>query len=166
VFGTTTQVCKLTAETGSSVRHASKASNSPAIEQALCRTQHTAIKLGRHDPAQKADHVLPSSGPRSLIFFPPLRSTAKMGSLMAGQEFQHILRLLNTNVDGKHKVMFAMTAIRGIGRRFSNVVCKKAEVDMKKRAGACVSVMAGGGGGGCRSGKGGTGSVVGMAAGG
>ena len=58
-----------------------------------------------------------------------------MGSLVAGQEFQHILRLLNTNVDGKHKVMFAMTAIRGIGRRFSNVVCKKAEVDMKKRAG-------------------------------
>mmetsp|Transcript_19640 Transcript_19640/g.54780 ORF Transcript_19640/g.54780 Transcript_19640/m.54780 type:complete len:154 (+) Transcript_19640:153-614(+) len=60
-----------------------------------------------------------------------------MGSLIAGQEFQHILRLLNTNVDGKHKVMYAMTAIRGIGRRFSNVVCKKAEVDMKKRAGEC-----------------------------
>ncbi|RRR12553.1 30S ribosomal protein S13, partial [Enterobacter hormaechei] len=33
--------------------------------------------------------------------------------------------------------MYAMTAIRGIGRRFSNVVCKKAEVDMKKRAGEC-----------------------------
>jgi hypothetical protein len=73
-----------------------------------------------------------------------------MGSLMVGAEFQHILRLLNTNVDGKHKVMYAMTAIRGIGRRFSNVVCKKAEVDMKKRAGACVSVMAGGGVGGQR----------------
>lgn len=60
---------------------------------------------------------------------------AKMGSLVAGQEFQHILRLLNTNVDGKTKVMYALTAIKGIGRRFSNIVCKKAEVDMKKRAG-------------------------------
>lgn len=58
-----------------------------------------------------------------------------MGSLIAGQEFQHILRLLNTNVDGKEKIMYALTAIRGIGRRFSNLVCKKAEVDLKKRAG-------------------------------
>ncbi len=54
-------------------------------------------------------------------------------SLVAGEEFQHILRVLNTNVDGKQKVMYAMTAIRGIGRRFSNLVCKKAEVDMAKR---------------------------------
>jgi len=41
--------------------------------------------------------------------------------------------VLNTNVDGKQKVMYAITAIRGIGRRFSNLVCKKAEVDMRKR---------------------------------
>jgi small subunit ribosomal protein S18e len=56
-----------------------------------------------------------------------------MQSLMAGEEFQHILRVLNTNVDGKEKVMYAMTSIRGIGRRFANIVCKKAEVDMTKR---------------------------------
>ncbi|KAJ9506042.1 hypothetical protein QJQ45_016626, partial [Haematococcus lacustris] len=61
----------------------------------------------------------------------------RMGSLIAGQEFQHILRLLNTNVDGRVKIMYALTAIKGIGRRFSNIVCKKAEVDMKKRAGEC-----------------------------
>jgi Ribosomal protein S13/S18 len=54
-------------------------------------------------------------------------------SLIAGEEFQHILRVLNTNVDGKQKVMYAMTSIRGIGRRFANLVCKKAEVDMSKR---------------------------------
>jgi Ribosomal protein S13/S18 len=54
-------------------------------------------------------------------------------SLVAGEEFQHILRVLNTNVDGKQKVMYAMTSIRGIGRRFANLVCKKAEVDMSKR---------------------------------
>ena len=61
-----------------------------------------------------------------------------MQSLIAGDDFQHILRVLNTNVDGKQKVMYAITAIRGIGRRFSNLVCKKAEVDMRKRCGgAC-----------------------------
>ena len=43
--------------------------------------------------------------------------------------------MLNTNVDGKQKVMYAMTSIRGLGRRFSNLICKKAEVDMRKRAG-------------------------------
>merc|ERR1712177_132736 len=44
-------------------------------------------------------------------------------------------RVLNTNIDGRRKIMFAITAIKGIGRRFSNVVCKKANVDITKRAG-------------------------------
>ncbi|KAM1048969.1 hypothetical protein FF1_028056 [Malus domestica] len=30
---------------------------------------------------------------------------------------------------------FALTSIKGIGRRFANIVCKKADVDMNKRAG-------------------------------
>lgn len=49
--------------------------------------------------------------------------------------FQHILRLLNTNVDGKIKIMFALTHIKGVGRRYSNLVCKKADIDLNKRAG-------------------------------
>jgi small subunit ribosomal protein S18e len=48
-------------------------------------------------------------------------------------EFQHILRVLNTNIDGKQKIVFALTAIKGVGRRFANVVCKKADVDLNKR---------------------------------
>merc|ERR1712110_371888 len=32
-------------------------------------------------------------------------------------------------------IQFAMTAIRGIGRRFSNLICKKADIDISKRAG-------------------------------
>ncbi|KAG6369674.1 ribosomal protein S13/S18-domain-containing protein [Boletus reticuloceps] len=53
----------------------------------------------------------------------------------AHQQFQHILRLLNTNVDGKRKVMYALTEIKGVGRRYANLVCKKADVDLNKRAG-------------------------------
>ncbi|KAI9620229.1 hypothetical protein KEM48_012848 [Puccinia striiformis f. sp. tritici PST-130] len=53
----------------------------------------------------------------------------------AHQQFQHILRLLNTNVDGRIKIMFALTQIRGVGRRLANVACKKADVDLNKRAG-------------------------------
>ncbi|KAK9067606.1 hypothetical protein SSX86_011717 [Deinandra increscens subsp. villosa] len=64
----------------------------------------------------------------------PATPTAIM-SLVANEDFQHILRVQNTNVDGKQKIMFAMTSIKGIGRRFANIVCKKADVDMNKRAG-------------------------------
>ncbi|KAJ1970352.1 ribosomal 40S subunit protein S18B [Dimargaris xerosporica] len=49
--------------------------------------------------------------------------------------FQHILRLLNTNVDGKRNVMYALTSIKGVGRRFANLVCKRADIDLRKRAG-------------------------------
>ena len=49
--------------------------------------------------------------------------------------FQLILRILNTNVNGKEKVWVALTAITGIGRRLSVLLCKKADVDMNKRAG-------------------------------
>ena len=48
-------------------------------------------------------------------------------------QFQHIIRLLNTNIDGKRKIMYAMTDIKGVGRRFSNIVLKKADVDITKR---------------------------------
>ncbi|KDD73975.1 ribosomal protein S13/S18 [Helicosporidium sp. ATCC 50920] len=58
-----------------------------------------------------------------------------MGSLVANENFTHILRVLNTNVDGKEKIQYALTSIRGIGRRFSNICCKKAEIDLSRRAG-------------------------------
>ncbi|XP_031565476.1 40S ribosomal protein S18 [Actinia tenebrosa] len=56
-------------------------------------------------------------------------------ALVIPEKFQHILRVLNTNIDGKQKIMFAMTAIKGVGRRYANLVCKKADIDMNKRAG-------------------------------
>merc|ERR1712159_830092 len=60
-------------------------------------------------------------------------------ALVQGEEFQHILRILNTNIDGKQKVPFAITSVRGVGRRFSKLVCMKAEVDLNKRAGELTS---------------------------
>ncbi len=54
---------------------------------------------------------------------------------MQSPSFQYILRILNTNVDGRRKVVYALTAIPGVGRRISNLICKKAEVDLTKRAG-------------------------------
>merc|ERR1712205_173244 len=38
-------------------------------------------------------------------------------------------------IDGRQKIMFALCSIRGVGRRFANIVLKKAEIDLNKRAG-------------------------------
>ena len=56
-------------------------------------------------------------------------------AMMMGEDFQYVLRLLNTNVDGRQKVMYAMCSIKGIGRRLSCLICKKADIDLNKRAG-------------------------------
>jgi hypothetical protein len=47
-------------------------------------------------------------------------------------EFNHIMRVLNTNLDGKRTVLYALTAIKGIGRRFSDVICKVAISSISK----------------------------------
>jgi small subunit ribosomal protein S18e len=49
--------------------------------------------------------------------------------------FTHILRVLNTNIDGRQRVAIAFRSIKGIGRRFATLACKKADVDLNKRAG-------------------------------
>merc|ERR1712025_984202 len=56
-------------------------------------------------------------------------------SLVIPPTFQHILRVMNTNIDGKRNIMFAITAIKGVGRRYANLVLKKADIDLSKRAG-------------------------------
>merc|ERR1712019_16611 len=61
---------------------------------------------------------------------------ATMATLIANKEtFQHMIRVANTNIDGKQKAGFALTSIKGIGRRFCNIALKKAEIDPTKRAG-------------------------------
>eukprot|EP01064_Diplonema_japonicum_P000758 TRINITY_DN104_c0_g1_i3.p1 TRINITY_DN104_c0_g1~~TRINITY_DN104_c0_g1_i3.p1 ORF type:complete len:155 (+),score=44.81 TRINITY_DN104_c0_g1_i3:60-524(+) len=54
---------------------------------------------------------------------------------MMGEEFQHMLRVMNTNCDGKRKVPFAMRMVKGVGRRLATVACIRAGVDVNRRAG-------------------------------
>merc|ERR1712154_481999 len=62
----------------------------------------------------------------------------KMSLVLEVQEnFQHIIRVSNTNVDGSLKIYVAMTAITGLGKRLSILACKRADVDPYKRAGSC-----------------------------
>ncbi|XP_040109727.1 40S ribosomal protein S18-like [Oryx dammah] len=57
-------------------------------------------------------------------------------SLVIPEKFQHILRVLDTNIDGRRKIAFAITAIKGVGRRYAHVVLRKADIDLTTRAGA------------------------------
>jgi small subunit ribosomal protein S18e len=54
---------------------------------------------------------------------------------LAPTEFQHIVRVMNTNVEGKRKVAFAFRMIKGIGIRYAHVCIKKAGIDLNRRAG-------------------------------
>ncbi|XP_068919119.1 small ribosomal subunit protein uS13-like [Petaurus breviceps papuanus] len=56
-------------------------------------------------------------------------------SLVIPEKFQHILRVLNTNIDGRRKIAFAITTIKGMDRRYAHVVLRKADIDLTKRAG-------------------------------
>ncbi|NIR87697.1 30S ribosomal protein S13 [Candidatus Bathyarchaeota archaeon] len=51
------------------------------------------------------------------------------------KEFQHIIRIAGTDLDGTQKVGYALTGVKGMGTRLANVVAKKAGVDPQSRLG-------------------------------
>ena len=53
----------------------------------------------------------------------------------AEKDFKFILRIFNSNIDGKQKIPYALRKIKGIGRRFAKVVTIKAGLDPNRRAG-------------------------------
>lgn len=58
-----------------------------------------------------------------------------MSLTLQPENFQLIVRLLNTNVDGKRKVPFALRMVKGVGIRFAYMICKKTGIDVERRAG-------------------------------
>ena len=52
------------------------------------------------------------------------------------QEFKHIIRVMNTNLDGRRRVAYALCSIKGVGLRLSHLVCKLVKVDLNARAGS------------------------------
>lgn len=51
------------------------------------------------------------------------------------KDFRFILRIFNTNVDGKQKIPYAIRKVRGIGRRFALIVTQKAGLNPNARSG-------------------------------
>jgi len=55
--------------------------------------------------------------------------------VMERHEFNHVIRVLNTNIDGTRTVVYALTKVKGVGRRFGHAVVTRAGIDASKRAG-------------------------------
>merc|ERR1711907_3242 len=72
---------------------------------------------------------------KSRVEFKKNTNQPKMSFVINNENFQHILRIQNTNIDGNIKIGYALTSIQGMGRRFTDLVLKKAEIDVNKRAG-------------------------------
>ncbi|ETE69180.1 40S ribosomal protein S18, partial [Ophiophagus hannah] len=70
----------------------------------------------------------------SLLVVAGERSRCAAMSLVIPEKFQHILCVLNTNIDGRRKIAFAITAIKGVGRRYADVLLRKADIDLTKWA--------------------------------
>ena len=43
---------------------------------------------------------------------------------------------MNTNLDGRRRVAYALSSIKGVGPRLSHLVCKLAKIDLNARAGS------------------------------
>lgn len=50
-------------------------------------------------------------------------------------EFKHIIRVVNTDLDGKKAIYMALQKIRGIGFMYANAICKVAKIDRGVKAG-------------------------------
>lgn len=51
------------------------------------------------------------------------------------EEFQHIIRIADTDLEGSLKVAHALTGIKGVGVRLANVIVEKAGLDSETRLG-------------------------------
>jgi small subunit ribosomal protein S13 len=51
------------------------------------------------------------------------------------EEFRHIVRILDTDLDGKRGVVYSLCGIKGIGRRVAKVIVISAGIDSKVKMG-------------------------------
>lgn len=54
---------------------------------------------------------------------------------MAEQEFKHLVRIANTDLDGNKPIYKALTKIKGVGFMFSNMICFLTNMDKDAKTG-------------------------------
>ena len=51
------------------------------------------------------------------------------------EEFKHIVRIVNTDLDGNKHIVSALRKIKGVGFNFANAACILSKVDKRKKTG-------------------------------
>ncbi|MBC8500608.1 MAG: 30S ribosomal protein S13 [Nanoarchaeota archaeon] len=54
---------------------------------------------------------------------------------MTQREFQYIIRVVNTDLDGNKKILYALRKIKGVNTMLANAVCNIAKVNKNMKAG-------------------------------
>lgn len=55
--------------------------------------------------------------------------------IMAETEFRHIVRVVNTDLDGRKHIVIGLRKIKGIGFQFANMACSILGISKKKKTG-------------------------------
>ncbi len=51
------------------------------------------------------------------------------------EELQRLIRILNTDVDGRKSLVFALQSVKGVKHSFANAICHTLKLDKKSKAG-------------------------------
>ena len=54
---------------------------------------------------------------------------------MAQKDFQHVVRVAKTDLNGSKNVVYALRKIKGVGINYAHMACKLAGIDSSKKAG-------------------------------
>ena len=60
---------------------------------------------------------------------------AKKGGKQQDTDFNYIVRMMNTNVDGRLQLPYAVAGIKGVGRRLGHLMCRILNMDVHRKAG-------------------------------
>jgi len=85
--------------------------------------QQFQVRVNHFTESTKYRHIVYSTFCASSI--PTLMASARSSQLSTS--YQPVFTLTGLSC------RYALTEIKGVGRRYSNIVCKKADVDLKKR---------------------------------
>ena len=55
---------------------------------------------------------------------------------MAPAELRHIVRIANTDMDGKKNILVGLAKIKGVGINFANAVCRVCNIDVQRKLGS------------------------------
>lgn len=64
------------------------------------------------------------------------KGPAKKSAKTEGEDFNYIVRMANTDIDGLKYTVIGLQSIKGVGKRVSQIIAKKANVDPSKKIGS------------------------------